>query len=157
MKLPDKIEGLKRATPTPAAVGAVADADIPDAHKPTPETVTAAGARSDARGEIAAVAEKVNPLAVDYGQTAYDAETGTVYWVAGDGTSNDELEQAREAFLAIDGVERFEYEAEGMPSGWCGSEVVYGGNPFEDECSENAALLEVLRLASTPLPLGVDP
>jgi hypothetical protein len=104
---------------------------------------------ADPREEIARVAEEVNPLAVDNGQTAYDADSSTVLWVASDSTSDDDLEQARDAFLAINGVENFVSEAEGAPEGWCGAEVLYGGNPFD--CGDEAALQAAIALAVQPL------
>jgi hypothetical protein len=149
-QLPDKIPGMKRGIPKPESVGVVPSRHIPPEHQPTPETITAAAAR-DVLKAVARVAEEVNPLAVDYGQTAYDADAQRVLWIAGDGTSEDEAAQARAAFLAIDGVDDFDHEHEGMPDGWCGAEQVYGSAIFSKACEEQAEMAKIVALAAQPL------
>lgn len=67
--------------------------------------------------DLAAVAEEYAPEG-GYGETAWNAETGTVFWVCGDWTSDEELEAAETAFRAVEGVREFEHEAEaGLPEG----------------------------------------
>lgn len=88
-----------------------------------------------------------------YGETAWNSETATVLWVCGDWSSNEEIEAAEEAFLAIDGVDHFDYEAEGMPDGWCDADQVYppGGNAFHDYCDEREASSIMAAAAAPPL------
>jgi hypothetical protein len=97
------------------------------------------------REEIALVAENHQEDAVGYGQVAWRSD-GTVLYVAGDWTDIDAIAAD---FLSIEGVDAFEYEQEGAPDGWCGAEIIYGGNPFD--CESEAALADVLRLAAEPL------
>lgn len=101
----------------------------------------------DVVSQIQAVAEAHQDEATGYGDTAWDADSGTVLYVAGDWTDTDPIEAD---FLAIDGVENFVSEAEGMPDGWCDAEIVHGSNPFD--CGEDeTALQEVVELAQQPI------
>lgn len=105
---------------------------------------------------IREVADEVHALATGYGETAYDPKTKTVLYVTGDWTDPDPI---AEAFLAVDGVEHFEYEAEGMPSGWCDATPVWP-EPMSKwlDCTESKAahdpgLAELLALAREPLAI----
>lgn len=111
----------------------------------------------DVVGSIRRVAEEVQPLAVDYGETAWNPHTGTVLWVAGDGTTEDEVAEVEAKFRAIDGVEAFAHSHEDMPDGWCDADIVHGPDLFAEACKEQAAARtdELVALASQPLRLDV--
>lgn len=111
------------------------------------ETLVAAATDSTTVDAIRSVAEAHQADAEGYGDTAWDATTGTVLYVAGDWTDTDPIEAD---FLAIDGVEAFVSEAEGMPDGWCDAEVVHG-HEHPAWCDEEAAIAAVVALASQPL------
>lgn len=73
------------------------------------------------------------------GETAWNADTATVLYVAGDWQDVGPIE---EAFLAVDGVEGFVSEAEALPDGWCDARVVYPDPPprwVVDACDEALA------------------
>lgn len=81
-------------------------------------------AETDIGKEIGEVAARHAPDG-GYGDTAWNDGTKTVLWIAADWTSNEEWDAAEADFLAIDGVEEFESDAEiGLPESdeW---EVVY--------------------------------
>lgn len=105
--------------------------------------------------EIRQVAEAVQEDAAGYGETAWDAKTKTVFWIGGDWSDS---EAAGEKFLAIDGVEGFVSEAEGVPDGWFDAEIVYPDSPplwlTQPPDSEEAAQADLVALASQPLDLG---
>jgi hypothetical protein len=111
--------------------------------------------------------------ATGYGETAWNAATKTVLYICGDWTDPDPIEAD---MLAIDGVEKFVSEAEGLPDGWWDAEVVYPDDPApwvtdrslsaaaeadreQDEPDDEAstargtddAYAEALALASAPL------
>jgi hypothetical protein len=118
-----------------------------------PETASeslAAGGSDHVLAEVARVAGEVQPEG-GYGETAFDSETGTVYWVCGDWTSNDEVDAAEAAFLAIEGVNRFEHEAEGLPTGWWEAEVVYPDDAPRWVTDPNLTVEELVEFASRPL------
>jgi hypothetical protein len=103
---------------------------------PDPGTKGAASSDSSGGGitdELRRVAEEHAPEG-GYGETAYNAGDGTVYWVPADWTSNDEAEAAHAAFLEIDGVngvvgdaESYWPDGEGWEQVWPipGSEAAY--------------------------------
>lgn len=67
--------------------------------------------------EIAEVAEAHAPDG-GYGETAWNPATKTVFWVSADWSTTEEIAAAEEAFLAIDGVDNFEEDAEcALPDG----------------------------------------
>lgn len=71
------------------------------------------------------VAEKHAP-AGGYGGTAWQPATGTVCWIPADWSSNDEVSAAEKDFLAVDGVQRFQAEAEApLPAGEDGWLIIY--------------------------------
>jgi hypothetical protein len=100
--------------------------------------------------EIRSVAEKHQGDAEGYGETAWNEETKTVLYVAGDWTDPEPIEAD---FLAIDGVENFDAEAEGLPTGWWDATVVYPDDPspWVLEPPEGAALAEIVAFAQKPL------
>lgn len=108
---------------------------------------------ADVVSQIRAVAEAHQDEATGYGDTAWNPDTATVLYVAGDWTDTDPIEAD---FLAIDGVENFVSEAEGAPDGWCDAEVVYGSQPF-DCGEEETALREVIELAAQPILITRKP
>jgi hypothetical protein len=140
--------------------------------------VTASAVLSDKGREIADVADSLDAAKPDYGDTAWHPETGTVRWVPADYTEYPAgYDEAEAAFLAVDGVERFEAtDAEACldapeSDGW---EVVYGGDcaglsaagrkqpgqgdppprwaaPLPDEVLNVAALAAVLAAKSAPV------
>jgi len=71
--------------------------------------------------EIRRVAEKHAPDG-GYGDTAWNAKTKTVFWNCADWTTNEEVEAAVGDFLAVDGVERVEHDAEVGMRGTCPEE-----------------------------------
>jgi len=90
-----------------------------------------AAAATDSVSDIQRVAADVAPEG-GYGETGWDAAKGAVFWVHADWSTADEVEAARAAFLAIDGVASFDTDAEaGMPDGYeqvwpvPGSELAY--------------------------------
>lgn len=99
----------------------------------------------DVTGLIRQVAEAHAPEG-GYGDTFWNAETKTVYWVSADWVSNDEHDAAWEAFLAIDGVENVDGDAEAY--GPEGDEWVQ----VWPEPSGDLAVLRLVELASSPLP-----
>lgn len=91
--------------------------DHPGEAPPMPAHIAALAGQADPRPEIAAVAEANEPEG-GYGQTAWNSGTKAVFWVSADWTENDEIDAARDAFLAIDGVESFDEDAEcALPTG----------------------------------------
>jgi hypothetical protein len=84
---------------------------------------------------IRAAAKDLNLRAADYGQTAWNPSTRTVFWVASSTTMALDVEVAGKAFTAIDGVDRFVSATATMPDGWCDADLVYGRrDPFASEC-----------------------
>lgn len=82
-----------------------------------PLTAAAVVAESEVGKKIGEVAKRHAPDG-GYGDTYWDAETGTVLWVEADWTSNDEVEAAEADFLAIPEVKEVEPCAEcGAPEG----------------------------------------
>lgn len=63
------------------------------------------------RREIVKVARAHQPDG-GYGETYWNESAAAVYWISADWTTNDEIDVARDAFLAIDGVDEFDSEAE---------------------------------------------
>lgn len=130
-------------------------------------TAGAVVAESEKGVEIGQVAESHAPDG-GYGDTAWNESTGTVYWVAADWSSNDEVDAAVADFLAIDGVTDVEHDAEtGLPDGddW---EVVYSsaalsaaappptwGQPHPDELVDVEALVAAFRTKANPVRLAV--
>ena len=116
------------------------------------EAVTAAAAEDDATvAEIRRVAGDHQEEAVGYGETAWNAATRTVLYCAGDWTDTDPIEAD---FLAIEGVDSFDYEMEALPEGWWDAVVVYPENPprwVTEKPDDQAALEEVVALARQPL------
>lgn len=88
------------------------------------------------RERIRAVAEKHAPEG-GYGETWFrsgipDGKGGTTYsggvtvfWTCADWTTNEEIDAAVAAFLAVDGVGHVDYDAEARPTEWY---QVYGGS-----------------------------
>jgi hypothetical protein len=114
---------------------------------PDPETTGAASPDSsggDTTAELRRVAEEHAPDG-GYGETAYNAADGTVYWVPADWSSNDEVAAAHAAFMEIDGVNGVVGDAESyLPTGE-GWEQVW---PIP---GSEAAYERVLALAMRPL------
>lgn len=106
----------------------------------------------DVRDEIRAVAEKHQGDAVGYGETAWNADTSTVLYVAGDWTDTDPIEAD---MLALDGVDAFAHEAEALPDGWFDAEVVHPDDPAPWVTDESLALdreyEQILALSRAPL------
>lgn len=137
LKFLKKVQDLDRQEPY---TGFDAHADVP--------TMTAAGLPSIVE-QIREVAADHQPDEVAYGQTAWNPSSRTVFWVDWDGTSVEERDAAEAAFLAIDGVEKFEGCAEcALPEG-DGWEIVY---PVDEE----AQLQEIVTLATERLELGEE-
>lgn len=85
---------------------------------------------------IGEVADRVRPDD-GYGAVAWDPETGTVFWQSADWTTRDEHTAAKEAFLAIDGVDYFECESEAaLPAGMV---VVRKESPAGDQVHIDSA------------------
>lgn len=83
-------------------------------------------AESETGKLVGEVAAKYGPdSAPDYGDCYWNEETGTVYWITADYTSNEALEAAPADFLAIDGVESVEDCDECGPPDGDGWEFVY--------------------------------
>ncbi len=101
------------------------------------------------RGQIARVAAEHQPDG-GYGETAWHEGDRIVFWVSADWTSNEEVEAAQQAFLAIDGVDGVESEAEAYLPDGDGWERVYPGLDGDDE------LAALVALASEPLILERD-
>ena len=118
----------------------------------SPAQLAAAGAEDDEPvAEIKRVAEAHQEEAVGYGETAWNAGTGTVLYCAGDWTDVDPIEAD---FLAITGVNGFEYEMEALPEGWWDAEVVYPENPprwVTERPGDQAAIARLAELAAAPL------
>lgn len=114
--------------------------------------------------EIAAVAEERRPES-GYGDTWWNEETKTVFWCGADWTTTEESDAAEEAFLAIDGVENFDWDAEvSHPDGRDGWEKVWSPTgltaageptpwtpPAGDEVIDVNALMETLRGKTDPV------
>jgi hypothetical protein len=111
--------------------------------EPEPDAITAA-ASQPILAELARVAQAHAPEG-GYGETAWNEETGTVFWVAADWTSNDEWDAAQEAFLAVEGVNRFESEAEAALPEDDGWQLVW------PEPESEAAIARLTELAGRPL------
>jgi len=78
--------------------------------------------------ELARVAEAHAPEG-GYGETAWNGRDRIVFWAPADWTTDEELDAAEEAFLAVPGVEGVEREAEAaLPAGE-GWEVVWTPRP----------------------------
>jgi hypothetical protein len=106
--------------------------------------IAAQAKAADPREEIRRVAEDVAPKG-GYGETSWNDASKTVHWVSADWTSNDELDEAERRFLAIDGVENFEAEAEASPP---------SGDEWEriwPEPGSDLAYERVLALATRPI------
>lgn len=105
----------------------VARGDVPQALPLTGHLALVAGAvtaETEVGQQLGDVAAAHAPDG-GYGETAWNAEAGKVFWVSADWTTFDEAEAAEQAFLAVDAVEEFEECAEcGLPEG-DGWEVVY--------------------------------
>lgn len=111
--------------------------------------------------EIAAAAEKNMPDG-GYGETCWNESTETVWWNCGDWTTDDEMEAAEQAFLAIEGVEAVDICDEcGLPEGdeW---EVVWTrpvraagppswGKPHPDQVIDVPGLVAKLRTKTDPI------
>lgn len=110
---PFSIEGTGLAVPGDALGGIVAR--------------VATWASEDLRAEVTRVAAEQDD-GQGYGETAWNADTATVFYVCGDWQDPIPITKA---FFAIDGVERFASEAEAVPDGWwnTGVEVVYPDPP----------------------------
>jgi len=67
--------------------------------------------KSGIEGQIGAVADRFKPDG-GYGGCAWNPETKTVFWQGADWSSTEDHDAARDAFLAIPGVENFDGEAE---------------------------------------------
>lgn len=157
MKPPAR-DGWKAAVPTPAEVGGSGAAvDVPPEHRPQGDhdhaVLRASGLRFDQSAgrrpvpalvaaappevdvaEIARVAEDHAPEG-GYGETAWHAADRIVFWIPADWTSNEEVDDAISDFMAVEGVEGVEAEAEAaLPEGW---EVVW--TPSADAPAESAA------------------
>lgn len=110
----------------------------------TVSRTAAAADAADPRDEIRRVAADVAPDG-GYGETSWNAAAGIVNWVHADWTSTDELADATARFLAIDGVEKVESEAEVSPP---------SGDEWErlwPEPGSDLAYERVLALATRPL------
>lgn len=125
-----------------AARGDAADALVADDE----ETLVASADETTMLAEIARVAEQHVPESGSYGDTWWRASDATVFWNAADWSGNPEIEAAEDAFLAIDGVDRFEYDYECGPMDGDGFERVW-----PEPVDELAALDEVVALAQAPL------
>jgi hypothetical protein len=79
------------------------------------------------------------------GETSWNEEERAVLWVCGDWTSQDEIDAARADFLAVEGVDSFDYEQEAAPREGDGWRQVWP-EPGSDEAYER-----VLELARRPL------
>lgn len=114
---------------------AEAEAELAAGKTVTLEEALTAGAvvaTSETGKLVGEVAAKYGPdSAPDYGDCWWNEETGTVYWITADYTSNEALEAAPADFLAIDGVESVEDCDEcGAPEG-DGWEFVYDNTGTE--------------------------
>lgn len=108
--------------------------------------LVAAGCEEDPVAQIQRVAAEVAPEG-GYGETSWNAGTKTVFWNHADWTSTEEHDAAEALFLAIDGVENFDSEAEaGNPDGE-GWEQLWPA-PGTEEAYER-----VLELARRPLAI----
>lgn len=104
----------------------------------------------DPRPEIRRVAEAIQPDESAYGQTAWDAATATVLYVAWDGQPFKTLENA---FMAIPGVRGFECDYESPPVGWFDAEPVWPDRLplWLTDHPREATLAEIVQLAALPL------
>jgi hypothetical protein len=109
------------------------------------ETLTAS-AGDDLVDQIKAVASEHAPEG-GCGETSWHADDQTVFWVCGDWSSGEEIDAARDAFLALDGVDAFEHEAETAPRDGDGWTLVWP-EPGSEEAYER-----VLALARRPFSL----
>lgn len=100
----------------------------------------------DPREEIRAVAADVAPEG-GYGETCWNEDTRTVFWVSADWTSNDEADEAERRFLAIDGVDHVESDAEVSPPNGDGWERIW------PELGSDLAYERVLALARHPIEI----
>jgi hypothetical protein len=94
--------------------------------------------------ELRRVAEEHAPEG-GYGETAYNQGEGTVYWVPADWSTNDEIDAAHDAFMALDGVNGVVGDAESRwpdDDGWKQVWPIPGSQ---------AAYERVLALAQRPL------
>lgn len=117
-----------------------------------PEPVTAAAEPDpdgDTVAQIQAVAEAHEPDG-GYGETWWHPDDAAVFWNAADWTTNDEVDAAAADFLAIEGVEQFESDAETVGPGGDGWQQVW---PVQDADQATARLVA---LAAAPLVLGTD-
>jgi ATPase family associated with various cellular activities (AAA)/Domain of unknown function (DUF5925) len=104
---------------------------------------------AERRSQIAAVAEKHADKATGYGQTWWSASTGSVFWNAGDWTSEDDCDAVAADFLEVQGVDAFAYDCEvGQPDGADDWEQVWPGS---------GDLAAVVALALEPLVVEADP
>jgi hypothetical protein len=116
-----------------------------------------AAAPDDLLERLAAVAEEHAPDG-GYGNTYWRAETGTLFWISADWSSDDEVHAARDAFFAVDeAVREFETETEvAAPAGaeWSAVWVRPNGVNHEtvNEGDLHSEYEDVLALAREPLP-----
>jgi hypothetical protein len=118
-----------------------------------PDALTAAAAEPEALvAEVVRVAEQHQDEAIGYGETAFDPETGTVYWIHGDWT---DCEKANADFLAIDGVNNVVCDGEAIPDGWPYGLVVYPDPPPKwvtvPPEKQQATLDDLVTFAGSPL------
>jgi hypothetical protein len=87
-------------------------------HLAEADEVLAASGYSNLVAEVAAVAEAHQPPGGEYGQTAWNEKTRTVFWVAADWTSDRQLSDTKAAFFAVAGVVAVDTCAEcALPAG----------------------------------------
>jgi hypothetical protein len=107
----------------------------------------------DPRPEIARVAHQLSKdLGTQgYGDTWYHEQNRAVFWSPGDWNGTEDADEAERRFLAIPGVDRFDWDCEVGDPGGPGWEAVYP--PARTE----AALAEVVALAAKPLDGELTP
>ena len=114
--------------------------------------LTSGAPPADLVEQIVRVAEAHQDSAIGYGETAFDPDTGTVYWIHGDWT---DCAKARADFLAIDGVNAVECDSEAIPDGWPYGNVVYPDPPprwvSEPPEKQQADLDDLVAFAAQPL------
>jgi 2'-5' RNA ligase len=105
------------------------------------------GSETGVMAEVARVATLVAPEG-GYGQTLWNPDEKTVWWIPADWTSNDEADAAEQAFLAIPAVERvYVDEAESAIPDNPGWTLVYANGPLVEPLYPSLALPDVPGLA----------
>jgi 2'-5' RNA ligase len=102
---------------------------------------------------IREVAEKHKPDG-GYGDVFWHVYDRTVWWECGDWTTSEEIDAAERDFLAIRGVEKFEYGAEETPTAW---RLVYSRASSGSLYASAEPFWQSLTAAAEPRPPWVAP